>query len=93
MVDGSFEHCAKGQAEYCQATATPLPPSCPVTIYPLPKNALPLEQAVAQTQSQQKIQRAAARDHGLNRVTLGEACKRASYMLANNRRLQLVRCL
>ena len=82
----------KAKPSTAKATATPRPPSCPVTVYHLPKNASPLEQAVAETLSQ-KTQRAAARDHSVNRVTLAEACKGALYVAANNRRLQLVRCL
>ena len=63
-----------------KANATSQPPSCPVAVYPLPKNASLLEQAVAESMSEEKTQRAAARDHGVNRVTLGEACKRALYV-------------
>ena len=82
----------KAKPRTAEATATPRPPSGPVNVYPLPKNASPLEQAVAESLSQQKPQRAAARDHGVNIVTVGEACKRALYFATNSRRLELVRC-
>ena len=75
-----------------KATATPRAPSCPVTVYSLPKNASPLKLAVAESLSQKKTQRAAARDHGVKRVTLGEACKPALHVATNAHPLQIVRC-
>ena len=92
MVDGGFEHCAKGQAEYSHSTHNPKTPLLPSNCLSFAKNVSPLEQAVAESLSQQKTQRAAARDHGVNGVTLGEACKRVLYVATNARRLELVRC-
>ena len=66
----------KAKPSTAKATATPQHPSYPGTVYPLPKNASLLEQAVTESLSQQKIQLAATTGHGVNRVTLGEACKR-----------------
>ena len=76
----------KAKLSTAKATATPRRPSCPVAVYLLPKNASSLEQAVAESLSQQKTQRAAPRDHGVNTMTLGEACKRALYVATNARR-------
>ena len=62
MVDGGFEHCAKGQAEYCQSHRKP-------TTCFLPSNYLSFaKKCIAVGTSRQ---RAAARDHVVNRVTLG----------------------
>ena len=53
----------KAKPNAAKVTATPGPLSCPLKIYPLPKNASALEQAVAESLSQQKTERAAAREH------------------------------
>ena len=92
MVDGGFEHCDKGQAEYCQSNRNPMTSPLRSNCLSFPKIASPLEQGVAGGLSQQKSQRAATGDHDVIRVTLGEACKRAVYVATNGRRLELLRC-
>ena len=91
MVDGGFEHCAKGQAEYFQSHRNPTTSLLPGNRLSFAQKASPLQQAVDECLSQEKTQRAAARDHSVNRFSLGEACKRAPCVDANARWLQLVR--
>ena len=93
MVDGGLEHCAKGQAEYCESNRNPTTSVLPIKCLSLPENVSPLEEAIAESLSQQKTQRAATRDHGVNRTTLGQTGKHALYVATNARRLDLVRCL
>ena len=92
VFDGGMSTAPRAKPGTAKATANPRPPSCPVTVYPLPNNVSPLEQAVADSLSQQKTERVAERDHGVNSMTLGEACKRALYVATKVRWLELIRC-
>ena len=88
MVDGGFERCTKGQVEYCQSNRNPV-------TYLLPRKCLQFAKkwaAVGASLSQQKTVGAAARDHGVNGVTLREAYRRAIYVAATARLLELVGC-
>ena len=43
MVDGVFEHCAKGQAEYPQGNRNPRPFSCALAVSAVPNNCVVVE--------------------------------------------------